>query len=49
MNRLKLILAVADQGLGERMRKILCKEGCAVCFCLSGSGTRAPRGWNIWA
>lgn len=39
MNRLKLILAVADQGLGERMRKILCKEGCAVCFCLSGSGT----------
>ena len=44
MERLKLILAVAGCGLGERMGAALERAGCAVCFHLSGQGT-AKTAW----
>ena len=44
MERLKLIVAVAGHGLGERMGAALESAGCAVCFHLSGQGT-AKAAW----
>ena len=44
MERLKLIVAVAGHGLGERMGAALEGAGCAVCFHLSGQGT-AKAAW----
>ena len=44
MERLKLLVAVAGHGLGERMGAALEGAGCAVCFHLSGQGT-AQAAW----
>ena len=44
MERLKLLVAVAGHGLGERMGAALEGAGCAVCFHLSGQGT-AKAAW----
>lgn len=44
MERLKLLVAVAGHGLGERMGAALEGAGCAVCFHLSGHGT-AKAAW----
>ena len=44
MERLKLLVAVAGHGLGERMGAALESAGCAVCFHLSGQGT-AKAAW----
>ena len=44
MEKLKLIVAIAGPGLGERMSKALEGAGCAACFHLSGQGT-AKAAW----
>lgn len=44
MEKLKLIVAVAGAGQGERMREALEGAGCAVCFHLTGQGT-AKAAW----
>ena len=44
MEKLKLIVAIAGPGLGERMSKALEGAGCAACFHLYGQGT-AKAAW----
>lgn len=44
MEKLKLIVAVAEHGQGERMRLAAERAGCAACFLLSGHGT-AKAAW----
>ena len=44
MEKLKLIVAIASHGQGERMREALESAGCAACFHLSGQGT-AKAAW----
>ena len=44
MEKLKLIVAIANHGQGESMRTALEGAGCAACFHLSGQGT-AKAAW----